>query len=799
MSSDSPLLLFLWSSLFLAGIELPDVSRRVGPATVYDPQCTSVRVGATNGTLNSSLWSLRTTEASVISCSVGVKMGLVNSRIFFVARVDPGVISFQRPPNDDDGPAASSTDRCDVNVTVEHMWVQPPNRFIDFLAKRMTRFLVSGVRSFVCDEALPRLKQELRNHTVNRPLPPPELVRGATPLSDALFFRAVLNVVNNLTDVRGAHCSASPLAETTIRLRLYFPHGFNVTWGNTTPFSLFSLFSLFSDGELADSDAALHAPFQGDVLSETPAFLFEIDGGAMEAMAPYPFEASVDVSFNGLVCDAAGMSCTLPCTDGVTLQNVRLKGLREWDRIVVNYAGPFASRHLNKFLGSHTEALCNTTSKRFLLPMSEVSPVVIAPPVVVLALFLLAAVVVLAAVVILGIQRHRQAPLKMWDGCFMSLRRVLVEDIAFVLLLELTALLFMWSNMTTAAVVVLGGETGLLSFSLVETTRSLYTAGVKVLAVLVLFFSGMYPYIKLVCIFLCTLVLQKPESRLLRVIDFLGRYSFIDPFAMIVMSRGLLMDGVVTLKIYPGFYMFLAATVLSIISGNYATIVWRRNTSLRGPKRLQDESAECVVNEPLLSSLYQADVNVNTTETPETSQRNCEQLVWFVLRIILAAGFILPVWVLPCLRYHVGGVSGVLQPDDRNMSLFELSSLSTPLFFTCVLTMGVFPFLHIVTSPRWPVLATWSATDPFLLACVAGLWQLEDFIEYMLGKNVRAVYKANVFFNWPLIPLLFVCVWQWALSAEDVFGLSERVRRYLERCKERAELLRGITEAEDGE
>lgn len=68
---------------------------------------------------------------------------------------------------------------------------------------------------------------------------------------------------------------------------------------------------------------------------------------------------------------------------------------------------------------------------------------------------------------------------------------------------------------------------------------------------------------------LCTVVLHCPDSRTLKIIDSLGKYSYIDTFVMVILISGMCVDNIATVKMQPSFFLFVVATTTSIIAGNY--------------------------------------------------------------------------------------------------------------------------------------------------------------------------------------------------------------------------------------
>lgn len=68
----------------------------------------------------------------------------------------------------------------------------------------------------------------------------------------------------------------------------------------------------------------------------------------------------------------------------------------------------------------------------------------------------------------------------------------------------------------------------------------MWTAGIYPLSILILLFSGVWPYLKLVLLLVCWVTpLQylgfKYRERILIVLDTLGKYSLLDSYVMVMM------------------------------------------------------------------------------------------------------------------------------------------------------------------------------------------------------------------------------------------------------------------------
>ena len=119
-------------------------------------------------------------------------------------------------------------------------------------------------------------------------------------------------------------------------------------------------------------------------------------------------------------------------------------------------------------------------------------------------------------------------------------------------------------------------------FGLAETIREMWQAEVYYLAILIAFFTGGWPYIKMVAMLLAwvlpTSVLSVAwRNTLLVWLDLLGKWSLVDSFVMMVMMVGFnfsfdIVPGVdirVTVNPQWGFYAFLLATAASLAIGHF--------------------------------------------------------------------------------------------------------------------------------------------------------------------------------------------------------------------------------------
>ncbi|KAJ8602255.1 hypothetical protein CTAYLR_003634 [Chrysophaeum taylorii] len=220
------------------------------------------------------------------------------------------------------------------------------------------------------------------------------------------------------------------------------------------------------------------------------------------------------------------------------------------------------------------------------------------------------------------------------------------------LLLASNAGLFVWSNATYAASVDLEltllehvpgvgplhyNLGSLFKFSLRNSVHDMWKAGVYPLSFLIALCSGGWPYVKLVAMFACwvappcvdrgtgcgffldraTLCRMTPQTRELVLIwlDALGKWSLVDSYVMTLMmvafhfhvSVGIndqngYLDDAVVVNVYvdalPSFFIFVAATCLSLILGHAILAFHRREVSLHRACSKKEEEEEEVEEDP---------------------------------------------------------------------------------------------------------------------------------------------------------------------------------------------------------
>jgi len=165
-------------------------------------------------------------------------------------------------------------------------------------------------------------------------------------------------------------------------------------------------------------------------------------------------------------------------------------------------------------------------------------------------------------------------------------------------------------------------------FGLAETIREMWEAEVYFLAILIAFFTGGWPYIKMAAMLFAwilptTCISVEYRDSLLVWLDLLGKWSLVDSFVMMVMMVGFnfsfdIVPGVdirVTVNPQWGFYSFLLATAASLAVGHFVLACHRLCFVVA-----EKESEEKVISDGLAYS--EKISNPNTPTSCKISEAN---------------------------------------------------------------------------------------------------------------------------------------------------------------------------------
>jgi hypothetical protein len=343
----------------------------------------------------------------------------------------------------------------------------------------------------------------------------------------------------------------------------------------------------------------------------------------------------------------------------------------------------------------------------------------------------------------------------------------------------LTIILLITSNVSVGAsvdlYVMLGNEnipvSGLFTFSLGNTASELFQAGVYPLLFLVVCFSGIWPYAKLLWMLRCWMIPnqdRRQRERRLNMLDALGKFSLVDTYVLVLfvvafrfhleMSESLGIDVYVT-PTY-GFYSFLLATFVSLMAG-HAILFYHRRESRQDAIVVNTTSSR----ESILEHGFRVE-----DEGPTKRLARC----WHV---ILIAGLISALMLLTigfsqeCFTFEFGGLAGLALGDDHKRTSYSVLSLGAAIpqsshgggsfaiyclegaffFFTVMMPiLGLFVVMILMVCPMtvaWQqsflvmaeITNAWSSVEVFLLSIVTALFQISSFASFMVGDKCNVI------------------------------------------------------------
>lgn len=212
------------------------------------------------------------------------------------------------------------------------------------------------------------------------------------------------------------------------------------------------------------------------------------------------------------------------------------------------------------------------------------------------------------------------------------------------------------------------------AFSLGSTLKEMALAGVYLLLLLILFCSGVWPYVKLVLMMVSWVVSTRRlppvrREKVLYMLDSLGKFSLIDAYVLVLMMVAfryhLDIKGVGALDVYVtpkyGFYSFLFATIISLIGGHAILYLHRRTTLPYIPvySGRKESLAKHVFDDKRGRGLVKLTKRFRRT---------------IVLMYLLALGLISCGVFLKSFHFKFNGAAGMALGDDRSRS-FSLVSI----------------------------------------------------------------------------------------------------------------------------
>lgn len=722
-------------------------------------------------------------------------------------------------------------DACALNVAIRDVSVAPPDPLLDRLSTMAKSWVNNNVEHSVCENLVPLFRFLMRRSAALIPLAPPvDVVDNATiPLAKSELFSSAAHLLHALPPpVPGAKMTASFIGETSLRLSCVLEQGLSLTYksGDEKNWKIVQILisaALKHLPEIAARFAKVQslsphklALLKRDAMS--PLFDHRLpwseDTGLdfmVHSVLPPGTAISLDLNVKGFRWNGKTYECSFYRDGGVSMSNLRIENAGEFGGIMTNFVLPFVTHRINKVIDSTLQLLPLQEGSDSLVSLPEWKPHMrFVPPTLVFIVYACVALAICVCVIENGRRRHRQTPIQSSvDLTEISLLRVMSEDLILSVGVCLCFGCFVWSNCTTAATVLLGEKLMVYNFSLRSTVTDLWAAGLNPLSFAVALFSGIYPYVKLMGVLYYTAVKQSPDAPMLHAMDYVGKLSLLDTFVMLMMVTGLTINEVADVVVYAPFYIFLAGTLGSIAMGNYATRIWRRNTTMRVPRDhnnwwiLEDDAAAGSEEEEEGEEdiIREEDVGVQQEENTGdpavfsafvsrfirkcchvfTIVRQRWRYVWrgqrrFRQALKRSGGMLiasLPAWFFPLVSYRVGGVGPLLTKQYKTYSLTALSAAVDPVCLGVTLfTVLVAPCLYVAAPRKLRWLASWCAADALVLACLAGLIQLNDFVEFIVGEELVGIYTAHAILHLALLPLFLAAVYVWWLVFSDLLYLK---------------------------
>lgn len=353
-----------------------------------------------------------------------------------------------------------------------------------------------------------------------------------------------------------------------------------------------------------------------------------------------------------------------------------------------------------------------------------------------------------------------------------SPRVTYVGKIFVPVLILCTMILLASSNMSVGASVTMVASFAksplfrsppLFSFGLVHTAKEMFQARIYPLFFLVVVFSGIWPYMKLMLLFASwvtptTRLSASQRGKLLMALDSLGKFSLVDIYVLVLMVvafryhldlEGLQLDVFVTPQY--GFFGFLLATTMTLVAGHILVFYHRR-----AELHLRNETD--TKNESVIQHAFHDDVGHHVLSP---TFRHVLLSIWVGVVILLGIGMNMKSFV-----FEIDGVAGMVIGDKQRAaySLISLGSsisasvenptsagmlmLQLAYYFYAVVTpfmclASLFVLLVLPLSIRWQLFVlsvaeianAWSAVEVFVLSIAASVFEISTFASFMIGDK----------------------------------------------------------------
>lgn len=323
-------------------------------------------------------------------------------------------------------------------------------------------------------------------------------------------------------------------------------------------------------------------------------------------------------------------------------------------------------------------------------------------------------------------------------------------------------------------------------FSLFSSITDMWNGRVYALALLIAFFSGIWPYIKLLAMLACWLMPTRKLSiknrlRVLEWLDALGKWSLVDAFVMVLFMVAFEFDlsvagqappvvrdvfdefgGSARLLVYVkpewGFHLFVFATLGSLILGHLMTMVHRRAYKIAefGIRRDDEPACGCTGRSRLCDVSRPAGLHAGRA---------------FVYGPLVSLAFSLLLVLVGLdvntFQFRFLGLAALALGPEGSVRPFSVASLASEVpstglhphafdlvwlqFVFCVFSMWMVIAYHITLMVLWAapltnrlqrhglvcaqVMNAWSALDVFMVSIMAGVLEIRQFALFIIGDK----------------------------------------------------------------
>ena len=524
--------------------------------TLRELTCPLINGGQTGVYYNTSGLSIEVFQPMNITCEMQIEVNHTKSTTLVFGLTSKQGEALTIATDEDPARACFSANAtlstCTLAPAISDLRFSPPDATLDFILAIIGGFVNGEIKKMICG-----LGEGIVGHLTNATMNPqnsfPKFRMGAMSVQQWPVTEMITNIVARIPySFYGAHIDVTEPSRTGLGVNITMLEPINISTPN---------FTLYT---------------------------------------PPDVRLEADLGFDMLICRDAGWECIV--SNGIKLPNLRTFGGGQTDRLVNKVLSPLLSSLLDILFAKGVAMN---------IPEGESFE---APPLIMIILLGPLMAVLAVACVGFSVFRHSKHPVCDISGKALSIRRVIFEDVFITGTCFTCIYLFAWSNATTAASVVVGDKLTVYTFSLVNSVEDMWKAGLYPLSILIAIFSGVYPYVKLLTIVTFSVILQQPQNKFLRLIDNIGKFSLLDSFVMTILKTGLEINGIATVKSHFGFYVFVFATIGSMLIGNYATHGWRRQTTIR----YNDDERELLVQRASASNRLKKDSPSGVSSPPST-------------------------------------------------------------------------------------------------------------------------------------------------------------------------------------